>query len=95
MKHPVPKEHKAGLPKPGLAMAGHPEEKSHLRWHVQAEEEEESREGQPMCDLDKVFWDWRGLMWVANGDKQAVQKDLAQAKRVKNEFEGFPWWSSG
>ena len=48
MKHPVPREHKGGLPKPGLAVAGHPEEKRHLRWHVQAEEEEESREGQPM-----------------------------------------------
>ena len=37
----------------------------------------------------------RRLNVSGNGDKHTVEKDLAQAKRVENEFKGFPWWSSG
>ena len=90
MKHPVPREHKGGLPKPGLAVAGHPEEKRHLRWHVQAEEEEESREGQPMWDVDKVFWDWRGLTWVANGDSKQYRRTWHRPNVSKTSLRDFP-----
>ena len=93
MKHPVPREHKGGLPKPGLAVAGHPEEtfkmaRAGRRGGREQRGTTHVRRRQGVLGLKRlnVSGKWR---------QQAVQKDLAQAKCVKNEFEGFPWWSRG